>query len=143
MLLESYLQDTWATPTAAEATVVDVHDAVTGETVCRVSSQGLDLAAAFHHARTHGGPPLRGLTFHQRADLLDALAAAVRARREELYALSARAGATPNDARYDVDGGIRVLRDNLTAKPYVKFYTTKRVGGGVVNYEAYKLMKFH
>lgn len=38
--------------------------------------------------------------------------------------------------------GIRVLRDNLTAKPYVKFYTTKRTGGGVVNFEAYKLMKF-
>ena len=55
---------------------------------------------------------LRGLTFHQRADLLDGVAAAVRAHREELYALSARAGATLNDARYDVDGGIRVLRDN-------------------------------
>lgn len=38
--------------------------------------------------------------------------------------------------------GVRVLRDNLTSKPYVKFYTTKRVGGGVVNFEAYKLMKF-
>ena len=38
--------------------------------------------------------------------------------------------------------GIRVLRDNLTSKPYVKFYTTKRVGGGVVNYEALKLLKF-
>lgn len=38
--------------------------------------------------------------------------------------------------------GIRVLRDNLTSKPYVKFYTTKRVGGGVVNFEAIKLMKF-
>jgi HK97 family phage major capsid protein len=38
--------------------------------------------------------------------------------------------------------GIRVLRDPYTAKPYVKFYTTKRVGGGVVNYEAIKLLKF-
>ncbi len=38
--------------------------------------------------------------------------------------------------------GIRVLRDPYTAKPFVKFYTTKRVGGGVVNFEAYKLMKF-
>lgn len=38
--------------------------------------------------------------------------------------------------------GIRVLRDPFTAKPYVKFYTTKRVGGGVVNFEAIKLMKF-
>lgn len=38
--------------------------------------------------------------------------------------------------------GIRVLRDNLTSKPYVKFYTTKRTGGGVLNFEAIKFMKF-
>lgn len=38
--------------------------------------------------------------------------------------------------------GLHILRDNLTAKPFVKFYTTKRVGGDVVNFEAIKLMKF-
>jgi HK97 family phage major capsid protein len=38
--------------------------------------------------------------------------------------------------------GIRILRDAYTAKPYVKFYTTKRVGGDVVNFEAIKLLKF-
>ena len=38
--------------------------------------------------------------------------------------------------------GVRILRDSFTAKPYVKFYTTKRVGGDVVNFEAIKLMKF-
>ena len=38
--------------------------------------------------------------------------------------------------------GIRVLRDPYTAKPYVKFYTTRRTGGGIVNFEALKLMKF-
>lgn len=37
--------------------------------------------------------------------------------------------------------GIRILRDPYTATPYVKFYTTKRVGGGVKNYEAVKLAK--
>lgn len=37
--------------------------------------------------------------------------------------------------------GIRVLRDPFTAKPYVKFYTTKRVGGDVVNFEAIKIQK--
>lgn len=37
--------------------------------------------------------------------------------------------------------GTRVLRDPFTAKPYVLFYTTKRVGGGVQNYEAFKLLK--
>jgi HK97 family phage major capsid protein len=37
--------------------------------------------------------------------------------------------------------GIRVLRDPYTNKPYVQFYTTKRVGGGIVNFEAIKLLK--
>ena len=38
--------------------------------------------------------------------------------------------------------GVRVLRDPFTAKPYVLFYTTKRVGGGVQDFDAIKLMKF-
>ena len=38
--------------------------------------------------------------------------------------------------------GVSVLRDPYTAKPYVLFYTTKRVGGGVQDFEAIKLMKF-
>ncbi|WP_336057837.1 phage major capsid protein [Nitratireductor sp. CH_MIT9313-5] len=37
--------------------------------------------------------------------------------------------------------GVRVLRDPYSAKPYVLFYTTKRVGGGVQDFEAIKLMK--
>ena len=38
--------------------------------------------------------------------------------------------------------GIRTLRDPYSAKPYVEFYTTKRVGGDVVNFEAIKLVRF-
>ena len=38
--------------------------------------------------------------------------------------------------------GIRVLRDPYSAKPYVLFYTTKRVGGGVQDFAAIKLLKF-
>jgi HK97 family phage major capsid protein len=38
--------------------------------------------------------------------------------------------------------GIRVLRDPYSAKPYVLFYTTKRVGGGVQAFDAIKLLKF-
>jgi HK97 family phage major capsid protein len=38
--------------------------------------------------------------------------------------------------------GVNVLRDPYSAKPYVLFYTTKRVGGGVQNFEAIKLLKF-
>ncbi|MDP3735850.1 MAG: phage major capsid protein [Hyphomonadaceae bacterium] len=38
--------------------------------------------------------------------------------------------------------GARVLRDPYSVKPYVMFYTTKRVGGGVQNFDAIKVMKF-
>lgn len=38
--------------------------------------------------------------------------------------------------------GIRTLRDPFTAKPYVVFYSTKRTGGGAVNFEAVKFLKF-
>ncbi len=36
--------------------------------------------------------------------------------------------------------GVRVLRDPYTNKPFVMFYTTKRVGGGVVNPESMKAL---
>lgn len=35
--------------------------------------------------------------------------------------------------------GVRVLRDPFTSKPSVLFYTTKRTGGDVVNFEALKI----
>ena len=38
--------------------------------------------------------------------------------------------------------GITILRDPLTNKPYVGFYTTRRVGGDVINSEAYKVLSF-
>jgi HK97 family phage major capsid protein len=37
--------------------------------------------------------------------------------------------------------GVRVLRDPYTNKPYVSFYTTKRVGGGVVNPQPMRALK--
>ena len=38
--------------------------------------------------------------------------------------------------------GLRLLRDPYSAKPFVLFYTTKRVGGGVQDFNAIKLLKF-
>lgn len=37
--------------------------------------------------------------------------------------------------------GIRILRDPFTAKPYIRFYTTKRVGGDVIDKNAFKILK--
>ncbi|MGJ8526905.1 phage major capsid protein [Maritalea sp.] len=38
--------------------------------------------------------------------------------------------------------GVNVIRDPYSAKPYVLFYTTKRVGGGVLDFDAIKLLKY-
>jgi HK97 family phage major capsid protein len=49
-----------------------------------------------------------------------------------------------NEAYQIVDRiGVRILRDPFTAKPNVSFYTTKRVGGDVINGEAMKIYKLH
>ncbi len=105
-VLESYVGGRWTSP-SDEGT--PVRDAVTGEEVARVSSQGIDMAAALEHGRQVGGPALRAMTFHERALLLKTLATYLNDRRAELYALSAKTGATLADARFDVDGGIGVL----------------------------------
>ncbi len=38
--------------------------------------------------------------------------------------------------------GVRVLRDPFSTKPYILFYTTKRVGGGIQDFDAIKTLKF-
>ncbi|MEU7817325.1 phenylacetic acid degradation bifunctional protein PaaZ [Pseudonocardia sp. NPDC049154] len=105
-LLRSYVSGDWHTPGDAGR---PVFDAVTGEEIARVSSTGIDFAAALAYGREVGGPALRELTFHQRAALLKALGQHLREHREELYAVSARTGATLGDSKFDVDGGIGVL----------------------------------
>jgi oxepin-CoA hydrolase / 3-oxo-5,6-dehydrosuberyl-CoA semialdehyde dehydrogenase len=104
--LRSYVSGSWHVPPDEGA---PLHDAVTGAEVARISSTGVDFAAALGHGRRVGGPALRELTFHQRAALLKALASHLREHRDDLYALSQRTGATLGDSRFDVDGGIGVL----------------------------------
>lgn len=105
-LLRSYVEGSWFT---AGDDGAPLHDAVTGAEITRVSSTGLDFAAALGYARVVGGPALRELTFHQRAALLRATGSLLREHRDELYALSAHTGATLGDSRFDIDGGIGVL----------------------------------
>jgi oxepin-CoA hydrolase/3-oxo-5,6-dehydrosuberyl-CoA semialdehyde dehydrogenase len=104
--LRSYVGGAWAEPADEGRPVLD---AVTGEEVARVSSAGIDLGAALGYGRIAGGPALRELTFHQRAALLKSLGLLLREHRQELYALSARTGATLGDSKFDIDGGIGVL----------------------------------
>lgn len=98
----SYLEGTWRTGTGAGQSIAD---AVTGEAINRVSSDGLDLGAAVAFGRETGGPSLRAMTFSERAAAVKAIAVALSERKDELYELSARAGSTLADAKVDVDGG--------------------------------------
>jgi oxepin-CoA hydrolase / 3-oxo-5,6-dehydrosuberyl-CoA semialdehyde dehydrogenase len=105
-VLESYAAGRWY---AAPDEGTPIADAVTGETVARISSTGLDVPAMLEHARTVGGPALRELTFHQRAGLLKQLALRLMADKDEFYSLSRRTGATDRDSAFDVDGGFGTL----------------------------------
>ncbi|SDJ50884.1 oxepin-CoA hydrolase / 3-oxo-5,6-dehydrosuberyl-CoA semialdehyde dehydrogenase [Actinokineospora alba] len=124
-LLRSYVSGRWHTAASDGA---PLHDAVTGEEIARISSDGVDMAAALDYGRRTGGPALRELTFHQRAALLKVLASHLLEHKEELYALSAKTGATSRDSLVDVDGGIGVLfaysgkgrRELPNAKVYVE-----------------------
>jgi len=86
-----------------------LHNAVTGAEVGVASSEGLDFKAMLDYGRTVGGPPLRALTFHQRARVLKALAQYLTARKEEFYRVSGWTGATRGDSWIDIDGGFGTL----------------------------------
>jgi oxepin-CoA hydrolase/3-oxo-5,6-dehydrosuberyl-CoA semialdehyde dehydrogenase len=104
--LQSLALDRWVEPSSG---LVEIPSAVDGRTVARASSAGLHFAAMVTHARDVGGPALRSLTFHKRADMLRALAAYLGERKEPLYALAADTGANRRDNAIDIEGGLMTL----------------------------------
>lgn len=104
--LENYTCGRWH---AGTDRLVDIPCAVTGETVAKTSSAGVDFAAAIDFARNTGGPALRAMTFHERAYMVKDLALALNERKEELYALNYHTGATRNDGWVDIDGGVMTM----------------------------------
>ncbi|HUH53055.1 MAG TPA: phenylacetic acid degradation bifunctional protein PaaZ [Microbacteriaceae bacterium] len=107
-LLKSYVKDAWWSPDES-VKATPLVDASTGEEVARFSSEGIDLAGMFEHARKVGQRSMQELTFHERAIILKKLALALTDRKQELYELSYRTGATKSDSWVDIDGGIGVL----------------------------------
>jgi len=83
--------------------------AVDGEPVASITSDGLDFGDMLNHARTMGGANLRKLTFHERGEMLKALALYLQEHKKEFYALSTATGATRGDSWVDIDGGISTL----------------------------------
>lgn len=105
-MLQSYLIDGWRSGAGPGA---EIRSAVTGAALATASSEGLDLVEAARHARRVGGPNLRRLTFHQRAEMLKKLATFLGEHKQGLYALSTETGATRTDSWIDIDGGISTL----------------------------------
>ena len=102
--VSSYVAGQWITASSGR----EVTDPTTGEVVAKVSSEGVDFAAAVATARA-AAPAFKALTFHERALLLKKLAKYLSERTDEVYADYATSGAITPDARVDVEGGIQVL----------------------------------
>ncbi|HEU4996087.1 MAG TPA: phenylacetic acid degradation bifunctional protein PaaZ [Gemmatimonadaceae bacterium] len=101
--LESYAVGEWVRGSGKGS---DLFHAVTGEKIGEASSEGLDFKRMVEFARAVGGPALRKMTFHERAQMLKAMATHLMGRKEELYATSSATGATKGDSWIDIDGGI-------------------------------------
>lgn len=105
MQSKSYVQGRWVEGHGGKT----VLNAITGEPVAQVSSDGVDFAGMLRYAREQVGPKLRALTFHQRAAQLKNLGKVLMEQKERFYALSAATGATRTDSWVDIDGGIGTL----------------------------------
>ncbi len=104
--LQSYVQGEWF---ESSASGVLLRNAVNGDAVAEISSDGLDFADIRNYARDAGGPALRKFTFHQRALKLKELAKYLMERKELFYELSKATGATRTDSWIDIEGGISTL----------------------------------
>lgn len=106
MKLGNLVQDRWIDGDGDGKTL---SSAVDGTEIAQITSAGLDFAAMLDHARTIGGPLLRKMTFHERGDMLKALAQYLMEQKKSFYGLSTQSGATRGDSWIDIDGGISTL----------------------------------
>ena len=106
MKLQNFAENGWFTAADDGKALTS---AVDGEMVARISSSGLDFAAMLDYARQTGGAGLRKYTFHERANMLKALAKHLMEHKKEFYELSTSTGATRSDTWIDFDGGISTL----------------------------------
>jgi len=106
MKLKSYVLGNWIEGTG---NFQNLYNAVTGEKIYEISSEGLDFNKILDYARNVGGNALREMTFHQRGRMLKSLAQYLMKRKDELYPLSFMTGATKIDSWIDIEGGISTL----------------------------------
>lgn len=91
-------------------------NAVTAEPLATASTKGIDFKAAIEYGRTIGNPALRKMTFHERGNMLKALALHLRKHLPVFYELSYKTGATRADSWVDIEGGIGNLFANASLR---------------------------
>jgi len=84
-------------------------NAINGEVLSTVGSEGLDYQQILDYGRRTGGPALRKMTFHERGRMLKQLALFLNGIRKKYYPISFQTGATKADSWVDIDGGIGTL----------------------------------
>ena len=87
----------------------EVRDAVNGDVVCHVSSEGLDFEKMLEYGRNVGGAALRAMSIHDRANALKNLGKYLLSKKEYLYEVSAKTGATKADGWVDIEGGLATM----------------------------------
>jgi oxepin-CoA hydrolase / 3-oxo-5,6-dehydrosuberyl-CoA semialdehyde dehydrogenase len=111
--LENYVTGKWIT---GDGEGQALYDAVTGETIGIATSKGLDFKGMLDYARKTGNPALRKMTFHERGNMLKALAMHLRKHLDAFYRVSYRTGATKADSWVDIEGGIGNLFANASLR---------------------------
>lgn len=105
--LKNYIAGRWTSGDGAGAVLTDP---ISGEALVSVSSDGIDLDAAFRFARDTGGAALRSQSYATRAAMLAEIAKLLQNNREAYYAIAlANSGTTRSDSAVDIDGGIYTL----------------------------------
>ena len=111
--LGNYITGHWIT---GDGDGQPLYNAVTGEIVAAASTKGLDFKVMTDYARTVGNPALRKMTFHQRGNMLKALALHLRNHLDKFYTISYQTGATKADSWVDIEGGIGNLFANASLR---------------------------
>ncbi len=93
-----------------------LYNAVTGETIGTATTLGLDFKNILEYGRNIGNPALRKMTFHQRGNMLKALALHLRNHLDKFYQISYQTGATKADSWVDIEGGIGNLFANASLR---------------------------
>ena len=110
---QSYALGQWFDGEGVEA---NLYNAITGDKIGEISSQGLDYSAMLEYGRKTGGRVLRKMTFQERGRMLKALAMHLLANKEKYYQVSAWTGATRVDSWIDIEGGIGNLFANASLR---------------------------